>query len=59
VTRPCDLRARTGRSILHELDDGELEHVVAHVLSRVGAGPVVERDRWTWWHGVRGGDGGP
>jgi ubiquinone/menaquinone biosynthesis C-methylase UbiE len=44
-----DLSARTGRSILHELDDGELAALIAHLRERVGEPPVVEQDRWTLW----------
>ncbi len=47
-----DLRARTGRSILHELDDGELESLIAFIGHKVGTdGPIVEQDRWTVWRG--------
>ncbi|HMR34020.1 MAG TPA: class I SAM-dependent methyltransferase [Geminicoccaceae bacterium] len=46
----ADLRARTGRSLLHELDDGELERLVAGVVRRLPeAGEIRERDRWTVW----------
>jgi ubiquinone/menaquinone biosynthesis C-methylase UbiE len=52
----AELRARTGRSILHELDDGELEALVSFVAAHLPAeGPVVERDRWTLWWGRRPG----
>lgn len=44
-----DLRARTGRSILHELSDDELEVLVAHVGEALPPGPVAERDAWTLW----------
>lgn len=45
-----DLMARTGRSILHELDDAEL-HTLADtvVLVTTGVYPLTERDRWTMW----------
>jgi ubiquinone/menaquinone biosynthesis C-methylase UbiE len=45
----ADLAARTGRSILHELDDTELGQLIAHMRARVPPGPLVERDRWTIW----------
>lgn len=40
---------RTGRSILHELSDAELRHLVEQLRRRLPRGPVVERDRWTLW----------
>jgi SAM-dependent methyltransferase len=49
-----DMRARTGRSILHELDDGEIDKLIAHIHAALPEGrPVIERDRWTIWHGRR------
>jgi SAM-dependent methyltransferase len=50
----AEIAERTGRSILHELDDGELDHLVAELRTRLPEGPVVERDRWTLWTAVRG-----
>ena len=50
----AEIAERTGRSILHELDDGELDHLVAELRARLPEGPVVERDRWTLWTAVRG-----
>jgi SAM-dependent methyltransferase len=49
----AEIRMRTGRSILHELDDGELEHLVAALWSRLPEGPLVEQDRWTIWSARR------
>jgi SAM-dependent methyltransferase len=49
-----EIAARTGRSILHELDDAELGHLVARLRDRLPDGPVIERDRWTLWT-ARGG----
>ena len=50
----ADLRARTGRSILHELSDTELEQLVLHVLRMAPAtGPVREADRWTLWTAIK------
>ena len=47
-----DLRARTGRSILHELVDEEIEQLVIYVLEAVaGRFPLHEVDRWTVWSG--------
>ena len=47
----ADLRARTGRSILHELTDAELTDLIDYILSKLPANqPITERDRWTIWH---------
>lgn len=45
----AEIGARTGRSILHELDDTELRHLLTRLRDRLPAGPLVERDRWTVW----------
>ncbi|GAB3192227.1 class I SAM-dependent methyltransferase [Nesterenkonia suensis] len=45
----ADLAGRTGRSILHELDDVELAHLVSVVRASLPEGPVIEADRWTLW----------
>jgi ubiquinone/menaquinone biosynthesis C-methylase UbiE len=48
-----DLRQRTGRSILHELSDEELEQLITYIQSEVGhRQPITEKDRWTLWKGV-------
>lgn len=44
-----DLSARTGRSILHALDDRELRDLIAFIRERIGAPPIVEKDCWTIW----------
>lgn len=45
-----DLAARKGRSILHELNDGELQHLIAYIREKLPAsGQIVEKDRWTIW----------
>lgn len=49
-----DLRQRTGRSILHALDDDELEELIAHISANVeGAFPIEEHDFWTIWSAVK------
>ncbi len=53
-----EIRSRTGRSILHELDDAELGHLVAQLAQRLPDGPVIERDRWTIWCARRPAPGG-
>jgi ubiquinone/menaquinone biosynthesis C-methylase UbiE len=50
----AEIAQRTGRSILHELDEAELEHLVAELRARLPEGPVVERDRWTLWRAISG-----
>ena len=50
----AEIASRTGRSILHELDDTELAELVAELRRRLPAGPLVEQDRWTIWRAVRG-----
>jgi SAM-dependent methyltransferase len=49
----AEIAERTGRSILHELTDRELVHLVDEIRRRLPDGPVVEADRWTLWRGVR------
>ncbi|RNA66279.1 class I SAM-dependent methyltransferase [Alteribacter keqinensis] len=44
-----DLRARNGRSILHELSDGEIEELICHIDKQLPDGEVIEKDRWTIW----------
>ena len=48
-----EIGTRTGRSILHELDDAELAHLVDELWTRMPEGPLVERDRWTIWSARR------
>jgi ubiquinone/menaquinone biosynthesis C-methylase UbiE len=48
-----EIAARTGRSILHDLDDAELGHLVAELRQRLPEGPLVEQDRWTLWSARR------
>ncbi|MNO16808.1 putative methyltransferase YcgJ [compost metagenome] len=46
----ADLLQRTGRSILHELADGELAELVSFMKERLGTvQPIEEKDRWTVW----------
>lgn len=48
----ADIASRTGRSILHELDDAELDRLITELRRRLPNGPVVEQDRWTLWRAV-------
>jgi ubiquinone/menaquinone biosynthesis C-methylase UbiE len=45
----AEIAARTGRSILHELDEAELDRLVEALRERLPAGPLLEQDRWTLW----------
>jgi SAM-dependent methyltransferase len=49
----AEIAQRTGRSILHELTDTELAHLVDELGRRLPEGPLVEEDRWTLWRGIR------
>jgi len=45
-----DLRKRIGRSILHELNDTELEELVQYIDESVETEEnIIEKDRWTIW----------
>lgn len=49
-----DLSKRTGRSILHELNDNELQSLINYIDEAVSTkGNIVERDRWTIWKAVK------
>ncbi|GIN72763.1 SAM-dependent methyltransferase [Bacillus sp. J14TS2] len=49
-----DLKERTGRSILHELDDKELQKLIDHIdVSLATTDIIVEKDRWTIWKAVK------
>jgi len=49
-----DLSKRTGRSILHELDDSELKRLIDYIDEAVQTEQnIVERDRWTIWKAVK------
>ncbi|KEO82191.1 class I SAM-dependent methyltransferase [Tumebacillus flagellatus] len=45
----ADLLARTGRSILHELDDEELADLVDYIVDKLPPQEIAEQDRWTIW----------
>ncbi len=45
-----DLTARSGRSILHELDDSELHRLISRIRRDCEAQVrFVDKDRWTVW----------
>ncbi|WP_449622411.1 class I SAM-dependent methyltransferase [Robertmurraya sp. Marseille-Q9965] len=49
-----DLRKRTGRSILHELNDSELESLIDCIDRQIPLDyTIVEKDRWTIWWAVK------
>lgn len=51
-----DLLNRTGRSILYELSDKELEELVRYISEKFGRSnneSIIEKDRWTIWKAVK------
>ncbi|KHF39931.1 class I SAM-dependent methyltransferase [Halalkalibacter okhensis] len=48
-----DLRERTGRSILHELNDKELMVFLDWVNTITKERNIVEKDRWTIWRAIK------
>lgn len=57
----ADLRARTGRSILHELKDEELSRLADEICQRISdsvgnGGPIHEIDHWTVWDAQKDND---
>ncbi|QDP39113.1 class I SAM-dependent methyltransferase [Radiobacillus deserti] len=44
-----DIQTRTGRSILHDLTDDQLQSLVEHIDKQLPDGKVTEKDRWTIW----------
>lgn len=45
-----DLLQRTGRSILHDLNDNELKDLVQFIQTKIGdKSPIIEKDCWTIW----------
>lgn len=50
----ADLLSRTGRSILHNLNDAELASLAETILeASAGHFPLEEQDRWTMWTAVK------
>lgn len=50
----ADLRARTGRSILHALTDSELDELISVMKQQLdGHTELLEQDRWSIWIGKR------
>lgn len=49
-----DLSERTGRSILHELNDEELKLLISHIDKLLSTNTnIIEKDRWTIWKAVK------
>ncbi|MDC9581665.1 class I SAM-dependent methyltransferase [Xenorhabdus sp. PR6a] len=49
-----DFQARKGRSILHELSNKEIAHLIRHIEKSLGAEvDIVEKDFWTVWVGIK------
>ncbi|GGH74031.1 ubiquinone/menaquinone biosynthesis C-methylase UbiE [Pullulanibacillus pueri] len=47
-----NLLQRVGRSILYELEDQQLKHLVSFIKAEIQKGdeqPIIEKDRWTVW----------
>lgn len=50
-----DLSDRTGRSILHELNNSELQLLIDHIDDSISVNnDIIEKDRWTIWKAVKG-----
>ncbi|MDG5785995.1 class I SAM-dependent methyltransferase [Evansella sp. AB-P1] len=49
-----DIRGRTGRSILHHLNESELENLISYLDTVIrNYDSIVEKDRWTIWKAVK------
>ncbi|SHM63371.1 class I SAM-dependent methyltransferase [Gracilibacillus kekensis] len=49
-----DISNRTGRSILHELDDNELKLLLKHIDKSLPTDTnIIEKDRWTIWKAIK------
>ncbi|GIP22930.1 class I SAM-dependent methyltransferase [Paenibacillus sp. J22TS3] len=50
-----DLLLRTGRSILHELTDVELQELISFIEEKLSDSqpPIIEKDSWTVWFAIK------
>ncbi|MGE7625328.1 hypothetical protein ACQKMD_20680 [Viridibacillus sp. NPDC096237] len=51
-----DLLNRTGRSILHDLSDEQLEELVRYIKEQLSSNDnnkFIEKDRWTIWKAIK------
>ncbi|RUS43284.1 class I SAM-dependent methyltransferase [Cohnella sp. AR92] len=50
-----DLLLRTGRSILHELTDVELQELISFIGEKLNDSqpPIIEKDSWTVWFAIK------
>jgi ubiquinone/menaquinone biosynthesis C-methylase UbiE len=49
-----DFRSRTGRSILHEISNEQLEELIKYIFFKVSAEiTIIDQDRWTIWSSIR------
>ncbi|MHA1995412.1 MAG: class I SAM-dependent methyltransferase [Candidatus Hodarchaeales archaeon] len=49
-----DLRERTGRSILHEISNKQLEEIINYISFNIQSEKmIIEKDRWTIWSAIR------
>ncbi|PLS14749.1 SAM-dependent methyltransferase [Bacillus sp. M6-12] len=50
----ADLLNRTGRSILHDLSDQQLEYLVSYIGEQLNTkDKIIEKDRWTIWKAIK------
>ncbi|PHM60228.1 class I SAM-dependent methyltransferase [Xenorhabdus ishibashii] len=50
----ADFQARKGRSILHELSDEKIAHLIRHIEKLLGTETdIAEKDFWTIWTGIK------
>ncbi|MGG0656613.1 class I SAM-dependent methyltransferase [Rummeliibacillus pycnus] len=52
----ADILRRTGRSILHELNDTQIQDLVNYINSQLiikNNEPIVEKDKWTIWKAAK------
>lgn len=50
-----DLLLRTGRSILHDLTDEELQDLISFIEGKLNGSqpPIIEKDSWTVWFAIK------
>jgi len=50
-----DLLLRTGRSILHDLTDEELQDLISFIDAKLNGSqpPIIEKDSWTVWFAIK------
>lgn len=51
-----DIKNRTGRSILYELNDEQVDELAVYIKDQINSttnNPITEKDRWTIWKGIK------